>query len=220
MKPEVIAIIPARGGSKGLPHKNILPLGKIPLVAWSIQAALSAPSITRVVVSTDDETIAHIALEYGAEVPFLRPTSLAQDRSTIMDSVRHMLRTLQTTEGYTPEAFCTLYPTHPFRAPGLVEKLTHIVLTRHCKVVTAKPLVHTTWSVATPTGRTFLPQTQETPYRPYGLFEGKPLIHSTEEWFLEPIDDPVQLLDIDSAADLKLANLALQAGLFPLDNQA
>ena len=76
---EVICLIPARGGSKGLPRKNILDLAGKPLIAHSIDVALATPSIKRVFVSTDDEEIAETAREYGAEVPFLRPSDLASD---------------------------------------------------------------------------------------------------------------------------------------------
>ena len=106
---EVLAVIPARGGSKGLPRKNILDLGGLPLVAWSIRAALDAAMVTRVIVSTDDEEIARIAREHGAEAPFLRPQDLAGDRCNIMDAVNHTLNRLKQDEGYIPDFFCTLY---------------------------------------------------------------------------------------------------------------
>ena len=80
-QPKVLAIIPARGGSKGIPRKNIKNFAGAPLLAWSIQAAKDANTITRVIVSTDDEEIAQIAREWGAEVPFLRPAELAEDSS-------------------------------------------------------------------------------------------------------------------------------------------
>ena len=80
----MLAIIPARGGSKGLPGKNIRPLGGIPLICHTINAAIAAKSISRVIVSTDDETIAEVAKECGAEVPFIRPASLANDDSMVI----------------------------------------------------------------------------------------------------------------------------------------
>ena len=76
--PEVLALIPARGGSKGIPRKNIRPFAGYPLIAYSIAAALQAGTVTRVVVTTDDEEIAGVARNYGAEVPFMRPSELAQ----------------------------------------------------------------------------------------------------------------------------------------------
>ena len=78
-RPEVLAIVQARGGSKGLPRKNVRPLRGHPLVAYSIASGRAATSITRVIMSTDDEEIAEIARQYGAEVPFMRPAELAED---------------------------------------------------------------------------------------------------------------------------------------------
>jgi len=75
----VLAIVPARGGSKSIPRKNVRPLCGVPLIAYSIEAGLAARSVDRVIVSTDDEAIADISRGYGAEVPFLRPAALAQD---------------------------------------------------------------------------------------------------------------------------------------------
>ncbi len=80
-RPEVLAIIPARGGSKGIPRKNIRDFAGFPLIAYSIAAAKQSESVTRVIVSTDDEEIAAVARELGAEVPFLRPDELAQDET-------------------------------------------------------------------------------------------------------------------------------------------
>jgi len=80
---QILALIPARGGSKGIPRKNIRDFAGFPLISWSIAAGLQAKSVSRVIVSTDDEEIASVAREYGAEVPFLRPSEFAQDRSPL-----------------------------------------------------------------------------------------------------------------------------------------
>ena len=87
----ILAIIPARGGSKRLPGKNILPLAGKPMINWSIEAAKSVASIARVVISTDCEIIANTAQAAGADVPFLRPASLSSDTSSSVDVVRHAL---------------------------------------------------------------------------------------------------------------------------------
>ncbi|THB70909.1 MAG: hypothetical protein D6E12_01965, partial [Desulfovibrio sp.] len=84
---EVLAIIPARGGSKGIHRKNLQPLGGVPLLAWSIDAALRARNVTRVIVSTEDPDIADTARDYGAEVPFLRPAKIAGDRALVHEAV-------------------------------------------------------------------------------------------------------------------------------------
>lgn len=117
----VLAIIPARGGSKGLPDKNILPLAGHPLIAYSIKAALSSPSITRVIVSTDSEKIAEVARSYGAEVPFMRPAEYAQDHSLDIDVFGHALDWLQQHEGYEPDLLVQLRPTSPIRFVADIE---------------------------------------------------------------------------------------------------
>jgi len=112
---EVLALIPARGGSKGLPRKNVLPLAGKPLVAHTIATALDAATITRTIVSTDDDEIAAAAREYGAEVPFMRPPELAQDDSLDLEVFEHALRRLAQDERYEPELVVHLRPTCPVR---------------------------------------------------------------------------------------------------------
>ena len=118
---EVIAIIPARGGSKGLPNKNILPLLGHPLIAYSIKAALDSKLITKVIVSTDSQAIADVALQYGAEVPFLRPAEFAQDLSTDLDVFLHALNWLKENQNYTPDFVVQLRPTSPIRKAELID---------------------------------------------------------------------------------------------------
>ncbi|RJQ30976.1 MAG: acylneuraminate cytidylyltransferase family protein [Peptococcaceae bacterium] len=107
-------IILARGGSKGVPRKNIRPLGGKPLIFYTIKAALKS-RLDRVIVSTDDEEIAACAGEYGAQTPFLRPADLALDESTSLSAVLHALEYLETKEKYFPRAVAVLQPTSPFR---------------------------------------------------------------------------------------------------------
>jgi CMP-N,N'-diacetyllegionaminic acid synthase len=104
-----LAVVPARGGSKGLPRKNILQLGGKPLISWTISSALDAECVDTVIVSTDDEEIADIARGAGAEVPFMRPVELASDTATSVDVMAHALTEMQ---GY--EAAVLLQPTSPF----------------------------------------------------------------------------------------------------------
>lgn len=112
---EVLALIPARGGSKSIPRKNIRPFAGHPLIAYSIAAGLTAEMVTRVVVSTDDAEIAAIAREYGAEVPFLRPIELAQDDTPDLPVFQHALNWLAAEEGYRPDIVVHLRPTSPLR---------------------------------------------------------------------------------------------------------
>ena len=108
---KILAIIPARGGSKRLPHKNVLDLAGKPLVAWSIESALSSKYIDRVILSSDDEEIIKVAKEWGCDVPFTRPKELAQDNSRSIDLVTHALNTLE--EEY--DDVILLQPTSPLR---------------------------------------------------------------------------------------------------------
>lgn len=112
---EALAIIPARGGSKGLPGKNVRLLDGRPLIGHSILAALEAPSVTRVIVSTEAAEIAEVAMREGAEVPFLRPLELSQDETPTLDVLRHVLLELEAREGYRPEEIVLLQPTSPLR---------------------------------------------------------------------------------------------------------
>ncbi len=110
----VLGIVPARGGSKGIPRKNVRYLCGRPLLAYTAEAALKARRLTRVVLSTEDEEIARVGREYGLEVPFLRPTELAQDDSPTLPVVQHVLRQLLAS-GDSYDAVCLLQPTHPLR---------------------------------------------------------------------------------------------------------
>ena len=123
----LLTLIPARGGSKSIPRKNFKLLGGHPLIAWSIAAALQAECRPRVVVSTDDEEIAAVAREYGAETPFLRPAELAEDRTLDLPVFQHALRWLEENEGYRPEIVVQLRPTSPFRPAGMIDEAVRIL---------------------------------------------------------------------------------------------
>jgi N-acylneuraminate cytidylyltransferase len=118
----VLAIIPARGGSKGLPRKNLRPLAGHSLLAWSIAAAHEARGLDAVVVSTDDEEIAAVAEALGAEVPFIRPSDLARDDTPDLPVFEHALRWLERDRGWAPELVVQLRPTSPFRPAGMVDE--------------------------------------------------------------------------------------------------
>ncbi len=125
---EILALIPARGGSKGIPRKNIRNFAGYPLIAWSIAAARQSALVTRVIVSTDDEEIAAVAREYGAETPFLRPVELAQDTTTDLPVFEHALHWLQENEGYRPEIMVQLRPTSPIRPANMLDHAIRILL--------------------------------------------------------------------------------------------
>jgi N-acylneuraminate cytidylyltransferase len=116
-----VAIVPARAGSKSIPRKNIRPLDGIPLLAYSIEAGLKARLVDRVIVSTDDEEIAEVARAWGAEVPFLRPASLAGDATPDLPVFQHAIDWLETHAGGVPEIIVHLRPTSPLRPPDCVD---------------------------------------------------------------------------------------------------
>ena len=119
---DILAIIPARSGSKGVSNKNIKALNGHPLMAYSIKAAMLTPTIDRVIVSTDSRRYASIARQYGAETPFLRPKEISGDNSTDLEFVEHALEWLEQAEGNVPRLIVHLRPTTPLRNPGVIEK--------------------------------------------------------------------------------------------------
>lgn len=127
-RPEVLAIIPARGGSKGIPRKNIKLFAGYPLIAYSIEAGLRANQVTRVIVSTDDEEIAAVARQYGAQVPFLRPPELAQDDTRDLPVFQQALAWLEEFEEYKAEIVVQLRPTSPIRPRNCVDDAISLLL--------------------------------------------------------------------------------------------
>ena len=125
---KILGLIPARGGSKSIPRKNIKPLAGRPLIAYSIQAALESRLINRVVVSTDDSEIGEVAKQYGAEVPFLRPKELALDDVTDLPVFRHCLDWLKALENYVPDVVVHLRPTAPLRTSRHIDEAIEFLL--------------------------------------------------------------------------------------------
>ncbi len=112
---EIVGLITARGGSKSIPRKNLMPLAGKPLIAWTIEAALASRRLSRVLVSTDDAEIAQVAASWGVEAPFTRPGELAQDATPHILVVEHAIHWLDETQGVRPEYVLLLQPTSPFR---------------------------------------------------------------------------------------------------------
>ncbi len=148
---KVVAIIPARSGSKGVSDKNIKLLVGKPLLAYSIAAAKKAKNIDRVIVSTDSEHYASIAKEYGAEIPFLRPTQISSDTSTDLEFFKHALNWFHEHENLRPQYVLNLRPTTPLRKVEIIEKA--IELFKSSQNATA------------------LQSVQETPETAYKMFE-------------------------------------------------
>ena len=126
--PHVVAIIPARGGSKGLPGKNVRLLAGKPLIAYTIQAAKASAAVHRVLVSTDDPEIARIARAWGAETPFLRPAELAQDLTPTEPVLAHAVEWLETHEGYRVDIALFLQSTDIFRTTAMIDAVIQRLL--------------------------------------------------------------------------------------------
>lgn len=124
---EVLALIPARGGSKSIPKKNIYSVAGKPLISWAIEAAKKAKKIDRVIVSTDSEEIAAVAKQYGAEVPFMRPAKYAEDLTPDLPVFQHALTWLKDNENYVPDAVVHLWPTSPYRRPEDIDEAVDLL---------------------------------------------------------------------------------------------
>jgi CMP-N,N'-diacetyllegionaminic acid synthase len=121
-KPNVIGIIPARGGSKGVPKKNIQEIGGFPMIAYSVIAGQLVDNMDRCIVSTDSQEIANVAKKFGADVPFLRPAEFATDSSTDIEFIKHAIDWFNKNEGYVPEYWVLLRPTTPLREVEVINK--------------------------------------------------------------------------------------------------
>ncbi len=123
----ILCIIPARGGSKGIPRKNIIPVAGKPLIAWSIQTALAATTINRLIVSTDDDEIAAVSESYGAEI-IHRPAKLANDTASSESALQHVLDELAAREHYQPDLVVFLQATSPYRLPADIDGAVNLLL--------------------------------------------------------------------------------------------
>ncbi len=147
---EVLAVIPARSGSKSITDKNIRSIGGKPMLAYSILHAKESGAVSRVIVSTDSPQYAEIAREYGAEVPFLRPAEYATDTALDIDVFLHALRHLRDKEGYLPEMVVQLRPTYPIRDPKDIGRMVELLAQRpeadsiRC-IAPAKELAYKMW---------------------------------------------------------------------------
>lgn len=244
------AVIPARGGSKGVPRKNLKPLADHPLVAYSIGSALASGVFARVLVSTDDPEIAEAARAHGAEVPGLRPAELASDTAPLGEVILKEIDRWVSASGHTPAGYAVLLPTFPFRTPQMLSHAADL-LHKHTIVSTFRPVSYPTegwWQRHNghfepvrgygrpmrgirPTGhinafRYFPPDARWTvdPRRARALLD---------EWVrtgeMEPpqspvgrimIEDPVQMLDIDHPDDWAAAEWILRKGWYAPSLQA
>lgn len=134
---KTLAIIPARAGSKGLPGKNLAKVGEHSLIGWAVLAALQSSCVSRTVLSTDSQEIAAEGKFHGAEVPFLRPESLANDSATSVEVALHCLEVLEAEEGFVPEWLLLLQPTSPLRTSEDVREAFALTRNGECQAVVA-----------------------------------------------------------------------------------
>lgn len=124
---KIYSIIPARGGSKGVPKKNIKKLGGYPLIAYAVIASKLSSKVSRTIVSTDSREIADIAVSYGAEVPFLRPAEIAKDNSTDLEMFQHAIKWFSDNENKVPDLLVQLRPTTPLRVPQEIDRAINLI---------------------------------------------------------------------------------------------
>lgn len=186
MERHILALIPARGGSKGVPRKNILTVAGKPLIAYSILQALASKLVSRVVVSTDDQEIADVARTWGAEVPFIRPESCAQDDSPDIEVFTHALRWLAEHEAYAPELVVHLRPPGPVRLVEHIDEAIELLL-NHPEAEAVRSV-----SIA-----------RQTPYKMW---------HMTPDGYLQPVLRIPQLPDCQSMPRQRLPLVYWQNG--------
>jgi len=240
---ETLALIPARGGSKSIPRKNILDFAGHPLIAYSIAAGLAAETVDRVIVSTDDEEIAAVARRYGAETPFLRPEEHSRDHTPDLPVFQHALAWLEEHEGYLPDIVVQLRPTSPFRRVWHIDQAVLRLVER--------PEADAVRTVCVPFQNPFKmwrigPDGFMQPigvdlgvrYEPYNQpRQALPEIYwqtgyvdaawrdtimeknsMTGDWILPLIIDPSEWVDIDSPDDWRRAERLLESGEVSLDD--
>lgn len=182
-KPKIVAIIPARGGSKRIPGKNIKMLNGVPVLAYTIRAAQNSKYVDRVIVSTDSDDIKAVALKWGAEVPFRRPADISEDVPT-EDVTIHAVKWLKENDGYNPEIVVTLEPTAPFRTAThidtCVERLLNNKELDSCITVHRIKGGRPEWYVR-------LKDEKITPYTDHFLKQGKAILKFPASQIFEPL---------------------------------
>jgi CMP-N-acetylneuraminic acid synthetase len=217
----VVVHIPARSGSTRLKDKNIAPLGDLPLMAWTIRLAKQLPGVHRVIVNTDSPRYAEIARQHGAESPFLRPKKISGTKAGLNDAEDYLAHYLTREENYHFGKIITLYPTSPFRDPARISRM--IELLDDYPIVFSCLSVRPKWdNLFVADGRNCLRLSESlikaSPYayhyKPLGYFIGRSFVSNRQGAYLWPIDDPVELIDIDEPGDLELARYVLANGLY------
>lgn len=218
-----VAVIPARGGSKSIPLKNIQPLAGKPLIAYVIEACQRAACVDRTVVSTDDERIAEVAREYGAEVPFLRPAELSGDLVTLDPVIHHAVETLEARDGRPIDVVLTVQPTCPLlRAETIERSVATLLEGGYDSVIMLREIRHLYWRRED--GR-FVPlfakranrQALEPLYPETGaVFASRRAVITPDDRLGRNIGHIIgseeEAIDIDTELDLRLAELVILNG--------
>lgn len=217
----LLCVIPARGGSKGIPRKNIVDLCGRPLIDYTIATCLAAGVFTRIVVSTDDPEIAEVARASGAEAPFLRPRDLAGDAVSPQSAVEYTLERLKR-DGYVPQGLAILFPTHLFRTVSMLRQLTGLMAAHHVvkTVIPIRP--HPLLYLSENSGGSLEPLlagdesllAANRYHAPAGTFFGVNMGPHRREYYLHELADPIERIDIDSPADLEEAREVIARGLY------
>lgn len=234
-KPLTLAIIPARGGSKSIPRKNITLLGGKPLIYYTLKAARASKYLEDVIVSTDDEQIAEVARAYGADVPFLRPQELAEDTTPDLPVFQHALTWLQKNRGYDPDIVLNLRPTAPLRIGEDIDQVITLMRTTGCDSVRTlskpaqNPFKMWRFNEQTANMEPFMPTEHfetlgtDVPRQllPQNIFWQNAMVDATRPKFIFGgrmygsdirgyVIEAERAIDIDSPEDLRFAELILQ----------
>jgi len=226
---KILAVITARGGSKGIPQKNLRTLLGKPLIAYSIQAAVQSRTLNKVIVSTDDENIANVSKQYGAEVPFLRPKHLAIDTATSLSVLLHAVKYLEEKEDYLADIIVCLQPTSPLRSAEDIDQAVTLCTSTDADSVVSlcQAEHHPYWMKKVVKGRVYpligadgnkYTRRQDLPpvYRLNGaIYVTKRKVLMEEERVLGEhtlayIMPQERSIDIDAPIDLKLAELIMK----------
>lgn len=221
-----IAIIPARGGSKGVPRKNIRDLCGKPLIAYTIEAALEADVFDKVIVTTDDQEIADVSTAYGAYVPFLRPADLATDTANVMHGISYTMDRLY--DGWrNVTALAIMFPTSPFRKISMISELMGLILDGDYSQVSTvrhvQPPFGNYWEangqgLDTLASKSFFDQ--HLLFRPYGVMSASRGSSGAEKVYTHVLKDEIEYIDIDTWEDFYLAQTVIENGLYDFNGDS
>jgi N-acylneuraminate cytidylyltransferase len=227
-KYKIIAFIPARGGSKGVPRKALRMLGDKPLIAYTIGDALALRPAAKVFVSTDDPEIRAVSMKYGAEVPFLRPAELAGDDSRLEDALKYSLEWYRNHEGFIPDIEIIMSPTHPFRRPNLINDalrrgIDDPGIFNLGSIAPAKIMYDNYWIKKNGGFQPFrFPLSTGSERRPVYqsafsfniVFDCRPVLPDRR---IPIVLNEIESIDIDEPADLETARMVIKEGLYPFE---